>query len=465
MTTTKQWQQTNGWKYTLTGFGEFLEMRRVAFADPMPPTRLCGVCGLLPSRTLLLPCGHVLCDSCRDQLPQGNDCCCPFDGKKFVDSDVHPMTIEWCELEQRRIVCSAGSQVCGFSGNLCDLADHLTRCGSGKAKCCKCNRPVFRSHAVSHYRSCTGPLYAANAEVASKTDAAKMADVETSTPNLTPSKGIDLEAELGCFKSALAEKLASLEGQLLEVQKKSSNDMASLESQLLEVQKKSNNDVASLEAHLLEVQKKSSNDVATFESQLLEAQKKSSNDVASLESQLRELQKKSSNDKKKSSVAAATKAAVIQGPYRAASKAGVLITTCKFADIYADLDSLNEKMKELRKSTDVYSLGGYTFMLDCEFSKDENEVKVRFILFLRGGEWDSYVDWPFKKKVTLIIMHIKDAAKDVRLPITMVGHKVVRKPHGGIGNWGNWTIKKNWQDIELQGYVDRGALYVNIEFE
>ncbi|KAL1433801.1 hypothetical protein MTO96_012330 [Rhipicephalus appendiculatus] len=175
MMSTKHCQQTNGWKYTLTGFGEFLEMRRVTFADPMPATRLCGICGLLPRRTLLLPCGHVLCDSCRAQLPRGNDRRCPFDEKKFADSDVHPMTIERCELDQHRIVCSAGSRVCGFSGNLSDLADHLTRCGSGKAKCCKCNRPVLRSHAVSHYRSCTGPLYAAIAEAASKTNVSKRA--------------------------------------------------------------------------------------------------------------------------------------------------------------------------------------------------------------------------------------------------------------------------------------------------
>ncbi|KAL1484513.1 hypothetical protein MTO96_050018 [Rhipicephalus appendiculatus] len=100
---------TDGWKYTLTGFGEFLEMRGVAFAEPMPATRLCGV-------------------------PRGKDRCCPFDGKKFADSDVHPMSIERGELEQRRIVCAAGSlagsQVCGFSGKLSELADHLTRCGS-----------------------------------------------------------------------------------------------------------------------------------------------------------------------------------------------------------------------------------------------------------------------------------------------------------------------------------------------
>ncbi|KAL3223376.1 hypothetical protein MRX96_027625 [Rhipicephalus microplus] len=128
--TAHQSKLANGWKYTLTGFGEFLEMRRVAFAEPIPTTRLCGVCGLLPCHTWLLPCCHVLCVSCRDLLPRGDDCRCPFDGKKF--SGVHQMTVE---IEKRRILCSARSEVCGFSVTLHELSDHLTSCCGVKLQC------------------------------------------------------------------------------------------------------------------------------------------------------------------------------------------------------------------------------------------------------------------------------------------------------------------------------------------
>ncbi|KAH7976715.1 uncharacterized protein LOC119406329 [Rhipicephalus sanguineus] len=386
----------DGWKYTLTGFGAFLEMRRVAFAEPMPATLLCGVCGVLSSRTSQLPCGHVFCASCDAQLPRGKDRCCPFDEKKFTDSDVHSMSIELRELEQRRIMCSArSSRVCGFSGKLSELADHLTRCGGGKVKCCKCHRPVSRNLAVDHYRSCTrGHLCASNDEAAAKEigDASQMAAVDRRPRESVPTKGVDSEAATGCRTNALVDRVASLERQLLEVQKKSTS-------------------------------------------------------------------------RKQSSVAAGKGAAVIQGPYRPPSKAGVLITTCKFADIYAGVDSLNEKKTKVRKSTDTYSLGGYTFKLECEFTKNENKINVAFTLFLRDGEWDSYVEWPFKKKVTLIVMHAKDAAKDVRLPLTMDNYNVVKRPRGGVWNWGNSTITVNWNDIELRGYVDRGDLYVNVEFE
>ncbi|KAL1433798.1 hypothetical protein MTO96_012327 [Rhipicephalus appendiculatus] len=386
------------------------------------------------------------------------------------------MTIERCELERRRIMCSAGSQVCGFSGNLSDLADHLTLCGGGKIKCCRCNQPVFRGDSVNHYRSCTGHLHIANDDAAYKE-----ADVEKSTQELMLSKVVDLEEEFGGFKIALTEKVAglerqmlegqrksssdvasyerqllevrekfsnvvaNLERQLLEVQKKSSNDVATLERQFLEVQEKSSGDVASLERQLLEVQEKSSNDVATLERQLLEVQEESSNDVATLVRQLLEVHEESSNDvatlerqllevQEKSSgdvaslernllevqkkftsdnqsAVAAQKAAVIQGPHRAAPRGGVFTTTCKFTDICTHIDSLNGTKKELRISTDTCTLGGYTFKLECKFTKDGNIRNSAFALFLRDGEWDSYLDWPFGKKVTLIIMRPKESGK------------------------------------------------------
>ncbi|KAL1433796.1 hypothetical protein MTO96_012325 [Rhipicephalus appendiculatus] len=129
------------------------------------------------------------------------------------------------------------------------------------------------------------------------------------------------------------------------------------------------------------------------------------------------------------------------------------------------LDSLNKEKTKLSHSTDTYLLGGYTFGLECEFTKNENQIDVAFALFLRDGEWDSYVEWPFKKAITLIVMHPKDASEDVRLPLKIDNQSVVKKPRGGAWNWGNSTITMNWNYIELHGYVDRNALYVNVEFE
>ncbi|KAH8031100.1 hypothetical protein HPB51_012820 [Rhipicephalus microplus] len=385
----------DGWKYTLTGFGGFLEMRRVAFAEPMPVTRVCGLCGLLPPRTLLLPCSHVLCESCEAQLARRKDRRCPFDGKKFADEEVHRVSVQRRELDQSRVVCSAGSQVCGFSGKLSGLARHLTQCGGGEVRCVKCQRPVSRKLALDHYRSCSsGTLGASSGEAAAcDKDASKVARAETGRRKLVSSTGVHFEAVMtGCCGNALADRVASLERQLLEVLKTSRN-------------------------------------------------------------------------RRQPSVADAQRETVIQGPLRAASKPGVLITTCKFANIYAGLDSLNGKKTKLSHFTDTYLLGGYTFALGCEFTKSENEVNVAFSLYLRDGEWDSYVEWPFEKAITLVVVHPKDASGDVRLPLMIDEYSVVKKPRGGAWNWGMSTVTINWNYIELHGYVDRNALYVNVEFE
>nr|XP_050031329.1 TNF receptor-associated factor 6-like [Dermacentor andersoni] len=213
---------TERWTYTLTGFGEFLEMRRVSFSEPMPAARLCGVCGLLPCRTVRLPCGHVFCESCKAQIGRGDSC--PFGGKKFADSEVHSMSVERSDLEQSRIVCTAGPQVCGFAGKLCELGDHLTKCGGGETRCGKCQRSVFRGLAVDHYRKCTGTPVAANAEIVAKglEDVAKT-DVETPR-ELMLGKGVDLEAMYSSLINALAERVASLERRVLELVNKYSSD-------------------------------------------------------------------------------------------------------------------------------------------------------------------------------------------------------------------------------------------------
>lgn len=193
--------------------------------------------------------------------------------------------------------------------------------------------------------------------------------------------------------------------------------------------------------------------------------------VADLERGLRDVRKRCHDrvDERSSSPFRASKSraslTVIPGPYRAASRPGVLITTCKFPDIYVVHESLKKGEKEVRISSDTYTLGGYTFRLDCQFSKERYGTSVRFILLLRDGEWDGYLEWPFSKKVTLIIMHLRDAERDVRLPLPMDEHRMVKKPQAGAWNWGQWTAKIKWENIELRGFVDKETLYVNVEFE
>ncbi|KAH7972909.1 hypothetical protein HPB52_018640 [Rhipicephalus sanguineus] len=37
--------------------------RPTRFVDKVPTSRVCGICRMIPNRILVLPCGHLLCQS------------------------------------------------------------------------------------------------------------------------------------------------------------------------------------------------------------------------------------------------------------------------------------------------------------------------------------------------------------------------------------------------------------------
>lgn len=90
-------------EYILTGFGEFLERRRVAFVEPLAAVRTCAVCGILASHSLLLPCAHTLCDTCLSQSAQAEQC--PLDGREFVEANAVPLNCDISDLGQHRVHC------------------------------------------------------------------------------------------------------------------------------------------------------------------------------------------------------------------------------------------------------------------------------------------------------------------------------------------------------------------------
>ncbi|KAH7975708.1 hypothetical protein HPB52_004596 [Rhipicephalus sanguineus] len=141
------------WEYTLTGFGDFLEQRRLAFTQPMPASRVCSICGRVPSDTALLPCGHVLCVQCQREVFDGMEC--PFDGCAFTEGQLVRLRFELTDLEQLRVVCIVGGRKCAaFSGKLSELRDHMRQCRSVDVQCAKCHRSIASEAAVEHYRQC-----------------------------------------------------------------------------------------------------------------------------------------------------------------------------------------------------------------------------------------------------------------------------------------------------------------------
>ncbi|KAH6921532.1 hypothetical protein HPB50_002112 [Hyalomma asiaticum] len=388
------------WEYTLTGFGDFLEQRRVAFAEPIPADRVCSTCGRLPSEAALLPCSHVLCLPCTAEVCDAKRC--PFDGEAVTEEELVLVHTDESFLEKRRVVCVVGGRKCAsFTGKLSKLRDHLYHCRIGDVHCVKCYRPVAREAAVEHYKQCccdsNGTLHSAT-DVRVRMAVEEIRGIKEDLEKLRQRAldGRDGDDDLVNGANVLVERLASLAGSLSAPQEEAGR-----------------------------------------------------------------VQEGSALQPSKTRV---------PGPFRAASKPGVYVTTCRLENVYGARYSLTRDNKERRLCTEQCMLGGYTFKLLCKFlllegEDNEDEVSVSFTFFLRSGDWDDFLEWPFSKKVTFIIGHPTDESKDIRLMPPMEGHEVLKKPGSRDLNLGNLTAMKSWNELEFEGFIVRGALYVNVEFE
>ncbi|XP_077530825.1 uncharacterized protein LOC144142876 isoform X2 [Haemaphysalis longicornis] len=77
-----------GHPYTLVGFSEGVDRRPLFFVEPLPVTRICSACGLVPRVKAFLPCEHFFCKSCYDQCERSGRVACPLDGDTCSDDEV-----------------------------------------------------------------------------------------------------------------------------------------------------------------------------------------------------------------------------------------------------------------------------------------------------------------------------------------------------------------------------------------
>ncbi|XP_065295284.1 uncharacterized protein [Dermacentor albipictus] len=383
----------SGSEYTLTGFSDFLEGRRVTFVDPLPSMRVCGLCDRVPSRSLLLSCGQVLCEPCRNQIKEQEPC--PFDGKDCFAGNFVPQDYELAELDEYRILCP-NSEDCAFTGTLSTLMEHLVNCSSEKAECPKCSQRVALSVAIDHRRCCSG---------------AAAAGQEASTA-------------------------VAYSGVIREVQ----DIMEGLETLIQRVP----GDVLDKD-YVTEYVNSIVKRITVLERDITKGQQ----------------HPVGSSQKRKLSLAMEPPPFALT-PCRAASRRNVHVTMCSF-DVQGKLESLDyNKSHNITHPPTV--LDGYLFRLECVLNREENgESTVRFKFSLGEGKWDGRLIWPFARVVTVILTHPNDSERDIPLPVYLPDHEMVKKPAPGTWNQGNTTGTVSWEHVELNGFVDGGSIYANVE--
>ncbi|KAH7935756.1 hypothetical protein HPB52_013081 [Rhipicephalus sanguineus] len=367
----------------------------------------------LPPSRVCCACGFVT--SLTARLPCGHVLCrlcrgrsggrCPFECGKFEDSDVESQIIQLSDLEQLRVSCINGG--CDFVDKLSRLPSHVLKCVNDEVICNKCGGHVVRNAAVDHHRQCS----------------------------------VDLPTEGTTSGPASADEVAAADERPRGAE--ALPEHASGEEQVDQCDAANDSDcVVELGTNLQQV---SSRVKRTFSGEFKEASPGTSSSTATVQR------------------------VVTPGPYRAASKPDVFVTLCRFDNIYEKYNELRYK-NSASKAVKGCVAAGYTFALKCKFTKGDEDggVKVYFSLHFGSGEWDNYVEWPFRKEVTGILTHPGDKGKDVKIPFVKMMSDTFKKPAPSPNTWnrGPFTFDhESWERIEAEGFIHNNALFVNLEFE
>ncbi|XP_070386102.1 uncharacterized protein [Dermacentor albipictus] len=126
--------------------------RPTRFVDDVPNVRVCGLCRMIPLRTLVLPCSHVLCQPCYAANCQGGVASCPLDRERFGETQC--AFVELCarEANKWKVHCWNESQGCKFVGTAAELLRHYeTECAFHTVECLRCGEGVLHSDLSTHF--------------------------------------------------------------------------------------------------------------------------------------------------------------------------------------------------------------------------------------------------------------------------------------------------------------------------
>lgn len=152
--------------YTLTGFGNFLERRRVTFLEPLPAVRVCSLCGLVAPKMQLLPCCHVVCaEPCGSLVADVGSC--PLDERPVTTASVISLAFDQSEIEQLLVRCLNGVRNCSVTCKVGELREHVLACLGDEVMCSKCGEGVRRGAAAAHFRRCISSASSTNQSVSS----------------------------------------------------------------------------------------------------------------------------------------------------------------------------------------------------------------------------------------------------------------------------------------------------------
>ncbi|XP_075533552.1 uncharacterized protein LOC142566595 [Dermacentor variabilis] len=151
--------------------------RPTRFVDEVPSSRVCGLCRMIPKRTVLLPCSHALCQSCHaGSLEVGR---CPLDREAFEESECVSYEFPTRKANAVKVYCWNEAHGCQYTGTLDRMLEHYeNECTFHTVECLRCGEGVQHSDLATHYATgCSAGVSTAITESSEHT-ALTLADVK-----------------------------------------------------------------------------------------------------------------------------------------------------------------------------------------------------------------------------------------------------------------------------------------------
>ncbi|XP_075525294.1 uncharacterized protein LOC142557381 isoform X1 [Dermacentor variabilis] len=158
--------------------------RPTRFVDEVPSSRVCGLCRMIPKRTVLLPCWHALCQSCHAASLEGDVGQCPLDQVQFEFPTRTANTV--------KVYCWNEARGCEYTGTMDRMLEHYENERTfHTVECVRCGEGVQHKDLLTHYvNGCSAGGYAAITESSEHT-APTLEDVNAALD--------DMKAMLGCL--------------------------------------------------------------------------------------------------------------------------------------------------------------------------------------------------------------------------------------------------------------------------
>ncbi|KAH6922721.1 hypothetical protein HPB50_018337 [Hyalomma asiaticum] len=131
--------------------------RAMRFYDELPSWRACNLCRVIPKRTVLLPCEHVLCQPCLSASSQDGGGHCPLDREAFEDAECGSFVFPGRKASALKVHCWNEQLGCTFVDTVTVTLDHYeSECSFHLVECSRCGKSVFHRDLSTHYTNgCT----------------------------------------------------------------------------------------------------------------------------------------------------------------------------------------------------------------------------------------------------------------------------------------------------------------------